>query len=159
MEVGKRVTISGTNSIWDGKEGTVEAINEEDGTCTVFVDFKPQEGKKVRQNFSLSAIGESLEEALKDKSSGKTGELIKDYKNGYVVKNAENKFVGINDVEDDAIILDIGPETSKMFVSRICGFAPHQYSHSLYRLCQSSELSSALGFGLPHTSSIILFNR
>ena len=32
-----------------------------------------------------------------------------------IKENAENKFVGINDVEDDAIILDIGPETSKMF--------------------------------------------
>ena len=32
-----------------------------------------------------------------------------------IKENAENKFVGINDVESDAIILDIGPETSKMF--------------------------------------------
>ncbi len=103
MEIGSRVRISGTNSIWDGKEGTLEDIDEEGGTCTVFVDFKPEEGKRVRQDFSLSAIGESLEETLKDKASGKTGELVKDYKNGYGLFQSSDgdKFdVDINDLEE-----------------------------------------------------------
>jgi len=36
-----------------------------------------------------------------------------------IKENAENKFVGINDVENDWKILDIGPETSKMLDKKI----------------------------------------
>ena len=52
------VTITGTDTIWDGKTGVVEEINEEKQIETVLVDFK--EGKKVRQNFDLSNISASL---------------------------------------------------------------------------------------------------
>ncbi len=52
-----RVKIVNTNSIWDGKEGVVEDIN--DNIATVMVDFIPEENKKVRQEFNIENL-ESL---------------------------------------------------------------------------------------------------
>ena len=56
MELGQRVRIIGTNSIWDNKEGIVEYID--DMIATVFVDFIPEENKKVRQDFNIDNIKE-----------------------------------------------------------------------------------------------------
>lgn len=54
MNIGQRVKINMPDTIWDKKEGVVESI--EDTTCTVFVDFIPEEGKKIRQDFSLDNL-------------------------------------------------------------------------------------------------------
>ena len=49
-----RVRIVNTNTIWDGKEGVVEDIN--DNNVTVYVDFIPEEDKKVRQLFNVENL-------------------------------------------------------------------------------------------------------
>lgn len=49
-----RVRIVNTNTIWDGKEGVVEDIN--DNNVTVYVDFIPEENKKVRQLFNVENL-------------------------------------------------------------------------------------------------------
>ena len=49
-----RVRIVNTNSIWDNKEGVVEDIN--DDVATVYVNFIPEENKKVRQDFKLDNL-------------------------------------------------------------------------------------------------------
>lgn len=49
-----RVKIVNTNSIWDGKEGVVEDIN--DNIVTVMVEFIPEENKKVRQEFNIENL-------------------------------------------------------------------------------------------------------
>lgn len=54
MEIGQKVKIKDTNTVFDGKEGILEKIDGD--TYTVFVDFKPEEGKKVRQNFTESNL-------------------------------------------------------------------------------------------------------
>jgi len=54
MTKGQKVIIKNTNSIWDGKEGIVEEVN--DNTCTVFVNFIPSERKRVRQDFSIDNL-------------------------------------------------------------------------------------------------------
>ena len=54
MNIGQKVKIKGTNSVWDGKEGILEDVNED--TCTVFVDFIPGEHKRVRQDFNIDNI-------------------------------------------------------------------------------------------------------
>ena len=103
MEKGQRVKIVNTNSFWDNKEGVLEDI--QDDRCTVFVDFIPEENKKVRQDFNLENVQEldAMQEALKDKASGKVGELIRDYKNGYGLlqaKDGSKVEVSIDDLED-----------------------------------------------------------
>ncbi len=55
MEIGQKVIIKDTNSIWDGKEGIVEEILD-NGKCTVFVDFIPEERKRVRQDFNVDNL-------------------------------------------------------------------------------------------------------
>lgn len=102
MEKGQRVKIVNTNSFWDGKEGVVEDVNEDESKCTIFVDFKPEEGKRVRQDFKTENV-EALQEAYKDKSSGKVGELVKDFKNGFGLLQATDGSkaqVKIGDLED-----------------------------------------------------------
>ena len=54
MNIGQRVKINMPDTVWHDKEGVVESIN--DSTCTVFVDFIPEEGKKIRQDFSLDNL-------------------------------------------------------------------------------------------------------
>lgn len=90
MEIGQRVKITGTNSVWDGKEGIIEELDDNYGTCTVFVDFKPEEGKKVRQDFSIDNISESLSEGLKNKNTGELGNIVKDFNNGFVLFQSED---------------------------------------------------------------------
>ncbi len=102
MEVGKKITINNTNSIWDGKQGTVEEINEDRGTCTIFVDFNPEEGKKVRQEFDLNTIEESLEESFKNKETGEIGDIEKDFHNGFVLFKSDSgkSQVALDDLEE-----------------------------------------------------------
>lgn len=92
MEVGDRVKIINTNSFWDNKEGVLESIDEENSTCTIFVDFNVKEDKRVRQDFNLSNVeplestkkeDEVVQESLRDIDSGETGKLIRIYRNGY----------------------------------------------------------------------------
>ena len=54
MQVGDKVKIQDTNTFWDNKTGVVESIN--DDVVTIMVDFIPEEGKKVRQDFSLNNV-------------------------------------------------------------------------------------------------------
>ena len=49
-----RVKIVNTNSIWDNKEGVVEDINGD--IATVYVEFIPEEDKKVRQDFNVENL-------------------------------------------------------------------------------------------------------
>ena len=103
MKKGQRVKIVNTNSIWDDKEGVIEDINED--RCIIFVDFIPEQNKRVRQNFNLENIEplDSFDEALKDKASGLIGELEKDFKNGYGLlktKSGNTIQVAMDDLED-----------------------------------------------------------
>ena len=103
MEKGQRVKIVNTNSVWDDKEGVLEDINED--RCTVFVDFIPEENKRVRQNFDLENVEplDSFDEALKDKVSGEVGEIERDFKNGYGLlktKNGNTIQVAMDDLEE-----------------------------------------------------------
>lgn len=103
MEKGQRVKIINTNSIWDNKEGVLEDINGE--RCTVFVDFIPEQNKRVRQDFNLENVEslDSFNEALKDKASGEVGELEKDFKNGYGLlktKQGNTIQVALDDLEE-----------------------------------------------------------
>ena len=103
MKKGQRVKIINTNSIWDDKEGVLEEINGE--KCTVFVDFIPEQNKRVRQDFNLENVEslDSFNEALKDTVSGLIGELEKDFKNGYGLFRAKDgsKFqVDLDDLEE-----------------------------------------------------------
>lgn len=54
MNIGQKVKIKGTNSVWDGKEGILEQVDED--TCTVFVDFIPEQHKRVRQDFNIDNL-------------------------------------------------------------------------------------------------------
>lgn len=66
MNIGDRVKIIGTDTIWDGKEGVLESI--EDDEAIVFVDFIPEENKKVRNNFKIENIQElEVNESLNKK--------------------------------------------------------------------------------------------
>lgn len=59
MQVGDKVIILDENPIWNSKEGIIENITN--NLVTVFVDFIPDEGKRVRQTFdidTLQVIGE-----------------------------------------------------------------------------------------------------
>lgn len=60
MNIGERVRIEGTGTSFDTKEGILEEIKSDDeGNAIegiVFVDFIPEENKKVRQNFPLESI-------------------------------------------------------------------------------------------------------
>lgn len=54
MNIGQKVKIKNTNSVWDNKEGILEEIDGD--TCTVFVDFIPSEHKRVRQDFNIDNV-------------------------------------------------------------------------------------------------------
>lgn len=92
MEIGNRVIIKGTNTVFDGKEGVLEEIMQDDDNtkCTVFVDFIPEEGKKVRQNFEINNI-EQLNESVKIREDKGETTVEKDIK---IEKLA--KYLGIN---------------------------------------------------------------
>lgn len=63
MDVGDSVTIFGTDSIWDGKSGVVESIDDVTNRCTIMVDFVPNENKFVRQDFDIDNVKTNREEA------------------------------------------------------------------------------------------------
>ena len=67
MQVGDKVKIQDTNTFWDNKTGVVESIN--DDVATIMVDFIPEEGKKVRQDFSLNNIASLNNECYNIKES------------------------------------------------------------------------------------------
>lgn len=54
MTIGQKVKIKDTNSVWDNKEGILEAVDGD--TCTIFVDFIPSEHKRVRQDFNIDNV-------------------------------------------------------------------------------------------------------
>lgn len=55
MDKGQRIKLVNAGNAWDGKEGTIEYIDED--VATVFVDFDA-EGHKVRQDFKLDMLQE-----------------------------------------------------------------------------------------------------
>ena len=73
MNNGDRVIIKNTNSIFDDKEGILEQIIQEDDStmCTVFVEFLPEEGKKIRQNFDIANVQPLTEGKNKNKNKNK----------------------------------------------------------------------------------------
>ena len=64
MNKGQKVIIRNTNSVWDGKEGIVEEINED--SATVFVNFIPEQQKRVRQDFKLENLEEEANHMNED---------------------------------------------------------------------------------------------
>ena len=72
MNIGDRVVIKNFNDLWNGKEGILENISNDE--YVVLVDFIPGENKKVRQNFKQEYVfeaQESLEEGKKNKKEVK----------------------------------------------------------------------------------------
>ena len=68
VNIGQRVKINMPDTVWHNKEGVVENIN--DSVCTVFVDFIPEEGKKIRQDFNLDNIsGEEYNNTMNEEIS------------------------------------------------------------------------------------------
>jgi len=59
MDKGQRIKLVNAGNAWDGKEGTIEYIDED--VATVFVDFDDK-GHKVRQDFKLDMLQELGEE-------------------------------------------------------------------------------------------------
>ena len=55
MDKGQRIKLVNAGNAWDGKEGTIEYIDED--VATVFVDFDDK-GHKVRQDFKLDMLQE-----------------------------------------------------------------------------------------------------
>ena len=81
MQKGQKVIIRNTNSVWDGKEGIVEEISED--KATVFVNFIPEQQKRVRQDFNLenleeevTTMNEDLDKRLDEEDSDETTQRI-----------------------------------------------------------------------------------
>ncbi len=87
MEEGNKVIIKNTDTIWDGKKGTV--LSEEDGQVEVRINFETEDGTKQvieifdeenlemeREDESLNEQKEELEEAL---NYEKTDDIIHQY--------------------------------------------------------------------------------
>ena len=70
MQVGDLVKIKEEGTMWDNKTAKIESINEEDNIATCFVDFIPEQGKRIRQDFSMNRLvplnNESLKESLRE---------------------------------------------------------------------------------------------
>lgn len=101
MDIGQRVKINMPDTIWHNKEGVVEDI--QDSICTVFVDFIPEEGKKIRQDFNLENINETLKESLKNKNTNEIGDIVKDFNNGFVLfktKDGKQSQVAKDELEE-----------------------------------------------------------
>lgn len=110
MNIGERVRINMPDTIWHNKEGVVENIS--DSICTVFVDFIPEEGKKIRQDFNLESLSDSLEEAFKNKETNEVGDVVKDFNNGYVLfKSADGQQSQVSKDELEEISDDKEVET------------------------------------------------
>lgn len=78
MQVGDKIKIQGTNTFWDGKTGVIEAID--DDVATIMIDFIPEEGKKVRQEFSIDTLDNFTVECYNIKESLREdmGKIIKE---------------------------------------------------------------------------------
>lgn len=101
MDIGQRVKINMPDTVWHNKEGVVEDI--QDSICTVFVDFIPEEGKKIRQDFNLENINETLKESLKNKNTNEIGDIVKDFNNGFVLfktKDGKQSQVSKDELEE-----------------------------------------------------------
>lgn len=101
MKIGQKVKIKGTNSIWDGKEGILEEINED--VATVFVNFIPEQQKRVRQDFNIENVEETLEEAYKNKETGEIGDILKNIGDDYVLfqnDKGEKSTVAFDNLEE-----------------------------------------------------------
>ena len=88
LNSGDRVKIINTDSVFDGKEGILEQVlQDEDSTmCTVFVDFLPEEGKKIRQNFDIANV-EFLTEGKNKNKNNKGNNQNKGNNNTQQVQN------------------------------------------------------------------------
>ena len=69
MQVGDLVRIKATGTIWDNKTAKIESIDEENNSATCYVDFIPEEGKRVRQDFSLNVLESSTNECYNIRES------------------------------------------------------------------------------------------
>ena len=78
MEIGERVRIEGTGTAFDEKEGILETLD--DDTCVVYVDFIPDENKKIRQNFALNNIFPITQENILGESKKPKNKGILDLK-------------------------------------------------------------------------------
>lgn len=111
MNIGQRVKINMPDTIWHDKEGVVEDIN--DSVCTVFVDFIPEEGKKIRQDFNLDAISEDLTEAHKKKKHQQDLTTSDNIKTDWVIDLSDNylkefeKIEKYNTAEDVSWVKDV----------------------------------------------------
>lgn len=96
MNVGQRVTIRNTNSIWDGKSGVVESISGDD--VLVNVDFDLDKGRKVKQTFyeeNLDGddVDNSLEESLNECKKDIENNELKESSNMKRLNEAEEKLI------------------------------------------------------------------
>lgn len=113
MKTGDRVRIDGTDSIWDGKEGIFESQDGigDEAICTVFVDFIPEEGKRVRQNFdlqNLSLIDENFDMTKEEVLNWFRENTKQDVKESIITESNEEdirvkKLAEYLDVSEDAI--------------------------------------------------------
>ena len=73
MQVGDLVTIQPSNTMWDNKTGKIEHIWIDDKSgrefATVLVDFIPEEGKRIRQDFSTNVLDLKTNERYNIKES------------------------------------------------------------------------------------------
>lgn len=118
MDIGQRVKINMPDTIWHDKEGVVESIN--DSICTVFVDFIPEEGKKIRQDFNLENIDETLKESLKNKNTNEIGDIVKDFNNGFVLfktKDGKQSQVAKDELEEVEDTADTVQEIIKVVLT------------------------------------------
>lgn len=117
MKVGDKVRIS-DSTIFNNKEGILEEINEDNNSCVVFVDFIPEENKKVRQTFDLGCVS-SLDS---DNYTTDDEKLIGESKNHSGFKSREDNTSGLTVLgsalgSNDRNLLVNYPYSFNLFVS------------------------------------------
>ena len=82
MQVGDLVKINAPGTMWDNKTAKIEDIWEKNGQeyATCFVDFIPEEGKRIRQDFSLNVLEPLANESYNIRESLREdmGKIIKE---------------------------------------------------------------------------------
>ena len=114
MQVGDLVVIKPTNTMWDNKVGKIEKIWTDEKSdkeyATVYVDFIPEEGKRIRQDFSMNLLEPKQEECYNIRESLREdmGNIIKEIDwNGHhytftnTYKNTGTKSHDILTMEDE----------------------------------------------------------
>lgn len=143
------ITIEGTGTIWDGKTGVVEEIDEEKQIATVLVDFK--EGKKVRQNFDLSNISASLND-ISNEDIPNDNFIDDNSSNESIVENVEENTDDLSEL--DAYLEDIeeGPYgwvtldlinmvlSNSLSEEKIIKYIKENTNYDLYRVEDTQEL-------------------